>query len=194
MAHRIVKKAYKPDVTNESSQPGNYNNVQSGLQLPRPVIPKSDQVFVHDKTSYRKGMHAFPPAESVFVADNQYDAGPEFMRPTSAVIMGNPKKRSFPLAAWLMPFGGDNVQKVQADTPLRCVRCKAYVNPYFRFDGTKTYAVCNICGMKFEINSPVYQKQAESPEVCTHGVIDLEVKDKLYMRKRLDIIKIMVAI
>lgn len=78
--------------------------------------------------------------------------------------------------------------------PLRCTRCKAYINPYFRFDGTKTSGTCNICGMTFAIDGSTDSNNLNSSEILTEGIIDFEVSDKIFMRKRLDIIKVIIAI
>ena len=77
------------------------------MQLPRPIIPSTDSIFQHDKISYRKNMLGFPPAESLYSCDNSYDAGPEFLRPTSAAMMSTPKTNNFPYGAWIMPFGSE---------------------------------------------------------------------------------------
>lgn len=37
--------------------------------------------------------------------------------------------------------------------PLRCTRCKAYVNPYFQFVESGNCYICNIC--KIKSNVPV---------------------------------------
>lgn len=97
----------------------------------------------------------------MFVSQNTYDAGPDFLRPTSAYTFGNVKKSQFPLGVWVMPFGSNKVHKVRVNTPLRCTRCRAYVNAYFKFDGTKTTAVCNICG----INFPIASTQADNNSI-----------------------------
>ena len=137
------------------------NGYQSHSQI-RPIIEKTDQILKHDKAAYRKSMPSFPPAESLFISENNYDAGPHFIRTSSSVMMGNPKKRYFPYGAWLTPFGSDKVHTLKVKSPLRCSRCKAYVNPHFRFDGTKSSAICNICGIKFPIESSVDAKNIQS--------------------------------
>lgn len=47
---------------------------------------------------------------------------------------------------------------VNVQSPLRCHRCKAYVNPYFQFDGSRKLATCNICGMKFQVDENIDRK------------------------------------
>jgi protein transport protein SEC24 len=110
------------------------------------------------------------------------------------VVHNVPKKSIFPLGAWITPFGADNVPSVNVHSPLRCHRCKAYVNPYFQFDGSRKMATCNICGMKFQIDENIDRKNMEATEVATKGVIDFVVKDKFYHLKRTDIVKIIICI
>lgn len=94
-----------------------------------------------------------------------------------------------------MPFGSSKVPKVRVNTPLRCTRCRAYVNAYFKFDGTKTSSVCNICGINFQINSAqIDSSNINDTNIATEGVIDFVVKDKTFMKKRTDIVKILIAI
>jgi len=94
-----------------------------------------------------------------------------------------------------MPFGSNKVHKVRVNTPLRCTRCRAYVNAYFKFDGAKTTAVCNICGINFQILSTQADNESiQNSEIATEGVIDFVVKDKSFMKKRTDIVKVLIAI
>lgn len=61
------------------------------------------------------------------------------------------KKFNFPIGVWIQPFGSPKVHNIPVTTPLRCQRCKAYVNPYFKSDSTNKSCVCNICGIRFQI-------------------------------------------
>ena len=110
------------------------------------------------------------------------------------MMLGNPRKTSFPFGAWVNPLGSYNVQAVQVKSPLRCGRCKAYINPYFRFDGTKSSALCNICGINFAVQQATDPANLNTPEIMTEGVMDFIVNDKIYIRKRLDLIKIIIVI
>ena len=78
-------------------------------------------------------------------------------------MLGNPKKTQFPFGAWITPFGSEKVHTIRAKGPLRCSRCKAYANAYFRFDGTKTSAVCNICGITFQVDQSTDPANLTSP-------------------------------
>lgn len=86
------------------------------------------------------------------------------------------------------------MHKVRVNSPLRCTRCKAYVNAYFRFDGTKTNVACNICGINFGVDhSHTDANNFNSTEIATEGVIDFVVKDSVFIKKRVDIVKIVMA-
>lgn len=86
---------------NQAQQP----NTPNHPRLPRPILPSVDKIYTHDKFSYKQKRLAFPPPESLFISNNNYDAPPEFIRPASAFMFGNPRKSSFPLGAWISPFG-----------------------------------------------------------------------------------------
>ena len=86
-----------------------------------------------------------------------------YIRESPLLKFFNPKKSNFSLGVWITPFGSQNVHKIRVNSPLRCSRCKAYVNGYFRFDGTKTSATCNICGINFQIDGSTDQNNLTSP-------------------------------
>lgn len=77
---------------------------------------------------------------------------PCFLRATSAVLYNQPRKTSLPTALWVTPFANEKVNVVDVVAPLRCNRCKAYVNPYFQFDGTHRASTCNLCGLRSNID------------------------------------------
>jgi hypothetical protein len=73
--------------------------------MPRPIFPPTNEILTYEKNGFRKGLPTFPAPESLFEVDNNYDASPQFIRPTSVVIHNIPKKSIFPLGAWITPFG-----------------------------------------------------------------------------------------
>jgi protein transport protein SEC24 len=77
-----------------------------------------------------------------------------------------------------------------APGPLRCGRCKAYVNPFFKFvDGGRSF-VCNLCDMKCDVPRE-YQcnldangqrrDRTDRAELC-HGSVDFAVAGDYIMR------------
>lgn len=83
---------------------------------------------------------------------------------------------------------------VDVRSPLRCARCKAYVNPYFQFDGARRAVSCNLCGLRFNVEEGLDRANVDSGEVSSQLVLDFQVVDKFYMKKRTDIVKIFVAL
>ena len=83
---------------------------------------------------------------------------------------------------------------MEVSAPLRCNRCKAYVNPYFQFDGTRRSVACNLCGLRFAVSETIDKSNLSSTEIATQSIIDFRVSDKLYFKKRTDIIKILILV
>jgi protein transport protein SEC24 len=92
------------------------------------------------------------------------------------------------------PFASEQVRCVEVRSPLRCARCKAYVNPYFQFDGARRSVVCNLCGLRFAVEEGTDRANLDSPEVGSDMVIDFQVADKFYMKKRTDVVKLFLAV
>ena len=82
-------------------------NESKNASMPRPLFPPNNQVTVYEKSGFRKGLPTFPGPEELFYCENNYDAGPQFIRPTSIMINNTPKKSIFPLGAWITPFGSE---------------------------------------------------------------------------------------
>ena len=104
------------------------------------------------------------------------------------------QKTNFPIALWITPFANDEIPVVPLNAPLRCNRCKAYVNPYFQFDGTRKVVTCNMCGLRFGIEETIDKVNINSTELATQSIVDFRVTDKFYMKKRRDIIKIVILV
>jgi hypothetical protein len=105
-----------------------------------------------------------------------------------------PRKNGLPIAVWITPFASDRVSVIEVKAPLRCSGCKAYVNPYFQFDGTRRAATCNLCGLRFPIEEGIDKANLQSAEIATQSVIDFRVSEKIYFKKRTDIIKILALV
>lgn len=75
--------------------------------MPRPIFPSSNSILAFDKVGYKKGLPTYPPPELLYTFDNTYDASPQFIRPTSAILYNVPKKSVYPVAAWITPFGSE---------------------------------------------------------------------------------------
>lgn len=104
-----------------------------------------------------RGDHAIPPPSSArFVVRDMGDCSPRFMRcslnnlPTTADMV---KTAALPLAVVLQPLavpqpGDDGVPIVDfGETgPVRCSRCKAYINPFNKWVEGGNKFQCALCG------------------------------------------------
>lgn len=120
------------------------------MQVPRPIHPSINTIPIHDRFSLKANTFSYPPADNLFTSNVNFDAGPNFLRVTSGVVSASAKKFTFPQSVWVMPLGSDSqaVPSITVKGPLRCTRCKAYVNPYFKIDATGS-VFCNICGYRY---------------------------------------------
>ena len=100
--------------------------------IPRPLHPSTNTIPHYSRWELKPQGTSFPSADGLFVAESQFDASPEFVRPTSMCIGSQPNKWKFPLGGWFMPFGGEAVPSIRVTAPPRCVRCKAYLNAFFK--------------------------------------------------------------
>jgi len=141
-----------PQQTNQQ-EPESVREHREQVQLesvPRPIYPSMNVVPTYSKFSLLASGPSYPPADSLFNVNVNYDAGPNFLRVTTGVLPVHPKKINLPLGAWVMPLGPDSytVPSITVKAPLRCTRCKAYVNAYFKIDATNNVG-CNLCGHRY---------------------------------------------
>ena len=166
---------------------------QPGVHVPRPVHPPMDSVPAYNRWELRPNCASFPPADSVFRTESQYDASAEFVRPTSMCIGSVPSKWKFPLGGWFMPFGGASVPSIRVTAPPRCTRCKAYLNAFFKVEPNGAVA-CNICSHRYVPQGRIDPTLLANGELMTQGVVDYKVSDGLYMKKAHDQVKILVCL
>lgn len=180
--------------SNFSQSPGSGNGAKAAKQRGiRPILEPTNTFTLHEKQNYRKGMMTLPPPESLYeVRDTQLD--PCFIRTTTTAVPSQPHKCGLPLGVWISPFANDRVHVVDVSAPLRCSRCKAYVNPYFQFDGARQSASCNLCGLRFNVDERVDKENVNSTAIATQELFDFRVSDKFYYKKRTDVINLVLAI
>lgn len=122
-------------------------------QIPRPIAETSVVIF----ETRQGGQAAVPPAASgEFIVKDTGNCSPRLMRCTMNQIpcTGDLVTTSgMPLALMVQPFAlphpsEEPIQLVDFGEmgPIRCSRCKAYINPFMRFVDQGKNFICNLCG------------------------------------------------
>ncbi|XP_051186832.1 protein transport protein SEC24 B isoform X1 [Lolium perenne] len=122
-------------------------------QIPRPIAETSVVIF----ETRQGGQAAVPPAaSSEFIVKDTGNCSPRLMRCTMNQIpcTGDLVTTSgMPLALMVQPFAlphpsEEPIQLVDFGEmgPIRCSRCKAYINPFMRFVDQGKNFICNLCG------------------------------------------------
>ncbi|KAI8824197.1 Sec23/Sec24 trunk domain-containing protein [Fimicolochytrium jonesii] len=131
-------------------------------QVPSPILVQENDQAVYENQSFSTATRAVPPlATTVFHAIDEGNCNPRFARLTTYNIpctddLAN--LASIPLGLVVQPLadlgpGEEPIEVVEMGEkgPVRCNRCKAYVNPYFQFiDGGRKF-VCNLCSFENEV-------------------------------------------
>lgn len=159
-------------------------------QVPRPVgLPeaaKEEGGKVFETNKY----HVPPPATSVHTIVDKGNASCEFMRSTVNQMPAYPSTANtthVPMAIVCQPFAelAPNEEPVPLvdygePGPLRCTRCRAYVNPHFVWSSGGKEATCNFCAQRMEVPMDYFcaldehnkrRDQAEKPEL-RRGTVD----------------------
>ncbi|GLC37974.1 hypothetical protein PLESTF_000604900 [Pleodorina starrii] len=168
-------------------------------QIPRPVAqPPSSEPLVFDTRI--AGGHALPPpASSRFVVRDRGSCSPRYLRSTLNHVPHSPElltNCAMPLAVVVSPLalpdpGDDPIQivDVQESGPVRCVRCKAYMNPWMRWTNSGRNFNCNFCGLSnstpdwyFSHLAPDGRRRDadERPELCRGTVEYLASKEYVF--------------
>lgn len=104
-----------------------------------------------------------PTTRSVSIVDDG-NSSPQFIRstlnhiPISEEICENTK---IPLSLIIQPFATNPQADIPlvdfgASGPIRCNRCRAYINPHVQFIKGGRYYVCNLCDMSNEVPEEYY--------------------------------------
>ncbi|KAL5204376.1 hypothetical protein ABZP36_009247 [Zizania latifolia] len=123
-------------------------------QIPRPMAETSVTIF----ETRQGGQATIPPAaSSEFIVKDTGNCSPRLMRCTVNQIpcTGDLLTTSaMPLALMVQPFSlphpsEEPIQLVDFGDmgPIRCSRCKAYINPFMRFVDQGRHFICNLCGV-----------------------------------------------
>ncbi|CAO2841330.1 unnamed protein product [Amaranthus hypochondriacus] len=162
-------------------------------QIPRP-LPNSS-VVVHET---RVGNQAAfpPPATTEYVAKDTGNCSPRYMRctinqiPCTSDLLGT---SGMQLALLVQPLAlphpsEEAIQVVDFGEggPVRCSRCKAYINPFVKFIDQGRKFICNLCGFTDEtprdyqcnLGPDGRRRDAdERPELCRGTVEFIASKD-----------------
>ena len=164
---------------------GAYNRIDPS-QIPRPEAARRAQTW-----NTRANVGQCPPAAtSAYLAEDDGNCSPRYMRLTLNQVVTTSDALStsgVPFGVVVQPLadvpaaeGTVPVVDFGESGPVRCERCRAYVNPFFSFTaGGRSYR-CNLCEhinatpMDYfcEIDHNGYRRDHQSrPELC-RGVID----------------------
>lgn len=164
-------------------------------QIPHPVPTSSVILF---ETRQNNQANPPPPATSDFVVKDTGNCSPRYMRctinqiPCSVDLLTT---SSMPLALLVQPLAvphpsEEPIQVVDfgESGPVRCSRCKGYINPFMKFIDQGRRFICNLCGFTDETPREYYSNTApdgrrrdadERPELC-RGTVEF-VASKEYM-------------
>ncbi|TQD73409.1 hypothetical protein C1H46_041054 [Malus baccata] len=123
-------------------------------QIPRPI--PSSSMLIHET---RQGNQANPPppATTDYIVRDTGNCSPRYMRctinqiPCTADLLTT---SGMPLALLVEPFAlpHPNEEPIQVvdfgeSGPVRCSRCKGYINPFMKFIDQGRKFICNLCGV-----------------------------------------------
>ncbi|KAL9258600.1 transport protein SEC24 C-like protein [Drosera capensis] len=126
-------------------------------QIPRPI--PSQSVVIHE-TRQRNQANPPPPATSEYIVRDTGNCSPRYMRctinqiPCTADLLAT---SGMQLALLVQPLAlphpsEEPIQLVDFGEggPMRCSRCKAYINPFMKFIDQGRRYICNLCGFTDE--------------------------------------------
>ena len=180
-----------PRTASSASSAPEARNSSSTNRIDPSQIPRPESLRAAERWQTRANVGQSPPAAtSAFVVEDDGNCSPRYMRLTINQVLSTADA----LTSSAVPFGV--VCQPLADVPLaegkipvidfgeagpvRCERCRAYVNPFFTFlDGGRSFQ-CNLCGMVNSTPRDYFceidhngnrRDQNERPELC-HGVVE----------------------
>jgi len=169
-------------------------------QIPRPA----SQIDANDPNQMQRyqtrSQGAPPPAVSRFVAVDEGNCSPRFMRLTVNHVANTAdllNTSNLPLAVILSPLAQISPEEEPVPVvdcgesgPIRCRRCRCYINPLMVFVDQGRRFVCNLCGMSNEVPGHYFSNLdghgkrrdiAVRPEL-THGSVDFVATQEYIMR------------
>ncbi|ORX73679.1 hypothetical protein DL89DRAFT_276965 [Linderina pennispora] len=125
-------------------------------QMPTPSAVHTHDQELHNEQPYSTALKTnVPLASTNFTAIDEGNSNPRFMRMTMYNLL---KASHLPLGMIVQPLADlapseAPVQLIDfgAEGPIRCIRCKTYINPHMTFiEGGKRF-VCNMCRHENEV-------------------------------------------
>ncbi|KAJ6801478.1 protein transport protein Sec24-like [Iris pallida] len=190
-----------PQVMGHSSLGGTQVSTPSKIdpnQIPRP-IPSSSVTLFETRQGNQVGNP--PPAGSEYIVRDTGNCSPRLMRctmnqiPCTADLLST---SSMPLALMVQPLAlphpeEEPVQVVDfgESGPLRCSRCKGYINPFMRFVDHGRRFICNLCGFTDETPRDYFcnlgpdgrrRDADERPELC-RGTVEFVATKEFMVRE-----------
>ncbi|CAA6663980.1 unnamed protein product [Spirodela intermedia] len=147
-------------------------------QIPQPMPSSSAILF---ETTPGSLASIPPPTSSDFIVKDKGNCSPRLMRCTVNQIPCTGEIRlgsNMPLALIIVDFGESG--------PLRCSRCKGYINPFMKFIDQGRSFICNLCGCTNETPRDYYcnlgpdgrrHDADERPELCRGSVEFVATKE-----------------
>ncbi|KAF4370869.1 hypothetical protein G4B88_012669 [Cannabis sativa] len=164
-------------------------------QIPRP-LPSSS--IIQHVTRHGNQANCPPPATSDYVVNDNGNCSPRYMRctinqiPCTADLLTT---SGMPLALLVQPLALPHpseepihVVDFGESGPVRCSRCKGYINPFMKFIDQGKRFICNLCGFTDETPRDYHcnlgpdgrrRDADERPELC-RGTVEF-VATKEYM-------------
>ncbi|CAL0320612.1 unnamed protein product [Lupinus luteus] len=167
-------------------------------QIPRPS--PGSAVILHET---RQGSQATipPPATSDYIVRDTGNCGPRYMRSTINQIPFTADLLStsgMQLAMLVQPLALPHpseepihVVDFGESGPVRCSRCKAYINPFMKFVDQGRHFICNLCGFSDETPREYHcnlgpdgrrRDADERPELC-RGVVEFVATKEFMVRE-----------
>jgi protein transport protein SEC24 len=161
-------------------------------QAPSPIKARSDDQACYNQCIYPSlGAQQLPFSTTDYAAKDEGASTPKFVRSTMKEIPMSEdilNRTSIPFGLICQPFATLRLDEMQVPTvdfgksgPVRCERCRAYINPFMVFiDGGKKY-ICNLCKCENVVPTDYYcNLDADGrrcdvmnrPELC-YGTVDM---------------------
>ena len=169
--------------------------------LPSPVEVLAEDQKKWDTLQFKTRSDAMPPlALTEYVCVDEGNASPRFMRPTTYCFPTTAElcqQSNIPLGLVVQPFaelkadeGDIEMAKCTSSGPVRCVRCKGYINPNVIFTHGGQKFVCNLCDHVNDVpaeyfcalDSNGYRLDWSSRPELRCGIVDFEATPEFFTK------------